>query len=65
MTTLHTGKNKLTVRKEKGVDALTRVLGAESRAAVIIVEHIGGERSFDFVAICIFDNFSFGLLLLT
>lgn len=41
------------------------MLGAESRAAVIIVEHIGGERSFDFVAICIFDNFSFGLLLLS
>ena len=31
---------------------------------MIIVEHIGGKRSFNFVAVGVFDDLPFGLLLL-
>ena len=48
-----------------GVRLLTWVFAAESRATVIIVEHIGGEGSFNFVAVSVFDYLSFGLLLLS
>jgi len=47
-----------------GVRLLTWVFAAEGGATVIIVEHIGGKRSFNFVAVGVFDDLPFSLLLL-
>ena len=43
---------------------LTWVLSSESRASVIIVEHVGGEGSLEFVPVGILDHFFLGLFLL-
>lgn len=40
------------------------MLAAKSRAAVIIVKHIGGKGPLDFISIGVFHHFPFGLLLL-